>query len=147
MIARRQSSTQTAGDVRMQFAVEDSKKVQRIVQGSRPQLEDMYSAERVLCTAAHAGVHIQQVGDSDSVAFVRDVDKPAQVALVSQLPWVRSCLATAWLIHMSCQDCCVPSLSYKSCWSLAVRSDEFTHPLSLLKFEFSCKFLSAQQQQ
>jgi hypothetical protein len=77
-----------AGDVRMQFA-EDSRKVNRIVEGSVEQFQGMYSRSYLQDTFAYVGLDAVALSIGEPVQFSRCMSRDSQVFLIQQLPWVR----------------------------------------------------------
>jgi hypothetical protein len=87
----------------MQLA-EDSRKVHRIVTGSRQGLNAMYPDTALLNTFPCAGVRRTGNEDDGDTRFARCTQEGAQVALLQELPTVR--LQLSWELD-SCNSTCI----------------------------------------
>ena len=79
-----------AGDIRTQFFAEDTKKVQRIVAGSKAGLQEMYPDEAIVAACPEAAVEHTGTDAHGASCFARRSDSHAHAALLERLPVVRS---------------------------------------------------------
>lgn len=85
-----------AGDIRTQFFAEDTKKVQRIVAGSRAGLQEMYSDEALIRTCPEAAIERTGTDARGRSCFARRADSRTHVALLEKLPVVRAYAAAGF---------------------------------------------------